>query len=169
MKFRATANRAGVHVLVGIAQSIEKLSSDFAIFISAETFEFRVKPDLDSEVQVFAKLFVESLFMDYRVESKAKNKIALVMSAKNLISGLRSADQAEEASFKLTKSNNVPCFSISASTISGFNIKQDIPITQILSDNGMKEYREPRLPSPDLTMDFPGMISCFLRLLRSVV
>lgn len=113
---------------------------------------------MESEVQVFAKVFVDSLFSDYRIESKAKNKISLVMSAKNLISGLRSADQADEAVFKLTKSNGLPCFSIAATTLSGFNIKQDIPISQILSENGMKEYREPRLPAPELTMDFPGNI-----------
>ena len=146
---------------------MEKLCEEFAIFLSEESMEFRVKPGVDCEVQVFAKVFVDSLFTDYRIESKAKNRIALVVSAKNLISGLRSADQADEAVFKLTKSNGLPCFSISATTLAGFNIKQDIPISQILSENGMKEYREPRLPTPEITMDFPGKrsetrVSCIL-------
>uniref|UniRef100_A0A6S8CRH6 Checkpoint protein n=1 Tax=Aplanochytrium stocchinoi TaxID=215587 RepID=A0A6S8CRH6_9STRA len=157
MKFRAVLSNDGVKVFLGIAQSLQKLTDECVIHMTEDLFEFRVKPDVNnnSEIQVFAKFFTEA-FTDYHIESKAENKISIVVRVRNLVRAFKSAGQAMEAVFKLTKPDNVPCFSVVASEISTcLGVKQDVPITSILSKSGLSEYREPRLPTPDITMEFP--------------
>mmetsp|Transcript_4760 Transcript_4760/g.5883 ORF Transcript_4760/g.5883 Transcript_4760/m.5883 type:complete len:294 (+) Transcript_4760:215-1096(+) len=155
MKFKAVLSRNGVKTFVSIAQSIQKVAEECAIHMNEEFFEFRVKPDAANGIQVFAKMHTES-FTEYRIESKAENNITVVVRVRNLIRAFKSADQAMDAVFKLTKPGSIPCFTVVASDVTTcLAVKQDIPISQILSAAGRNEYREPRLPTPDIAMEFP--------------
>jgi hypothetical protein len=116
----------------------------------------------------------QSHFLDYRIERATNNdEISLEVSLKNLSKGLKSAEQADACVMKLARKNGLPCLSIVAETMSAIQITQDVPVSRILSESEMLDFREPTLPEPAISLHLPDVrrlvdlqyklyFSCFL-------
>lgn len=152
MKFKAKLENT--KPFLAIVQCLDKISSECLVLLTEGSFEFRRIPDGDSDVQLYARL-KSDVFTEYVVESKAGNHIMAVIKLRSLLRAFKSAGSADFVVFKLTKRGDVPCFTIVADTPSGLKVTQDAPITKFLTRDGLADYREPKLPAPDLSLECP--------------
>jgi len=105
-------------------------------------------------VQAFAKLDA-GRFSYLNVQSKANNEIHLEINLATLISALKSAERAEEATLRLARKKNVPVLAVSAETLNGIQVTQDVAIVRIMTAEEAERFREPRLRDPDVTLRLP--------------
>ncbi len=154
MKFKAVLDHTGLQTFLAVAHCMNKVSDECALHLTEEAFQFRKKPDANTEVEVYASLTAE-LFCEHTIRSKADNTISLLVGMKNLLHAFNSADHGETTVIKLTRRGTVPCLTIIADTPSGLNVTQDVPIKRLLSRDGMEDYKEPMLGNPTAFCGFP--------------
>lgn len=130
-------------------------------------------------MQSFCRLDA-SIFESYRVQSKANNTIALIVKLKHFVDAFKSVDKATQVTLKLSKAPTVsqipsradeseerdgnekrkmrgrPILTLNADLIqTGLQVTQEIPILRLLMQSALREYREPRLPPPTVTISCP--------------
>ena len=158
MRFKAVLHREGISTMLAVAHAVARVpvASDggtCAMFLSPDKgVELRVLA-MDS-VQAFARLDAER-FASLLVQSKAENNIYLEIYLAMLVSALKSAEKADEATLRLARRRGVPVLTLTAQTLTGIVVTQDIVVTRIMSGDEADKYREPRLRAPDVTIRFP--------------
>eukprot|EP00924_Labyrinthula_sp_SR-Ha-C_P013611 maker-scaffold_5-snap-gene-8.5-mRNA-1 protein AED:0.26 eAED:0.26 QI:258/1/1/1/1/1/2/15/307 len=150
MKFKATLNRNNVKLLLNGAYCLSKLAEECAITINKETFDMSLKQDVFSRTHSVFRLSI-SKFNSSLVTSKANDEIYFSIAIKPLIHALKTSIDSHSVVLRLVKFDNLPCFSVTAEMPnSSLNVKQNIPITELLSAAAKVDYSELELPLSNL-------------------
>lgn len=130
--------------------------------LTETTVYFNMTSEFTKGEQAFAELPVASAFESWRIESKAGNSIALIVSLANLSRALKSCDKAQRAVVKLAKKAGRAflTFDIAAD---GLTAVQDVPVS-VQTPERLAECQEPELAEPSVKLKMPP-----LRSLRAVV
>jgi HUS1 checkpoint protein len=109
MRFRATLASHAFQVLSHLLQCFERLNGSSgagrgkcAFLLSIETFTIALKERGD-ELQTFAKLSMERLFMDTILQSRAENRIGFLCDVKLFHKALLSGKNASAVTLRLLK------------------------------------------------------------------
>ena len=113
-------------------------------------------------VQSFCKLNA-SCFDEFRVKSKADNTMGFVIYLDDFIGALRTGEEANELIVRLAKRTKrsfddskdimLPRLSFSSEVLeAGLQVNQDVQIIKLLSQSRIRDYDEPRLPPPEITL-----------------
>ena len=154
MKFKAKLHKDSADAVLSIVASMQRLASECALRLADDRVEIRIKPQGDSEVQVTSTVKKE-IFSDYKIHTIDGSSINVEVSLANLVKGLKSTDKSLDSVIKLTNRSGIPCLAVSAETAHGFRVTQNIPIIRFLTEEEMGDYRDPELPSPDITVKLP--------------
>ena len=154
MKFRAKLPKDGAVVLSSFAASIQRFSDVGVLQICNDHIELRIKPDGDSEVQVVASIS-KALCTDYKMQTNNDGSINVEVNLSNFVKAMKSTDKAVDSTLKLTKRSGIPSLSVSAESMHGFRVTQNVPIIRFLTEAEVSDYRDPELSSPDITVKLP--------------
>lgn len=146
MKFRARLGEAVQ--LSKLTQTLDKVGDQCVVQLSTEAISFAVVGESSDGVQVYADIARSSLFLDYRIESKAQDQIAFTAKVANLCRALKSscAQANVQTVVKLTKKTGIPSFSFEIEQPqTQLKITHDVPIRLILDDEELERYREPAI------------------------
>ncbi|KAH9952913.1 checkpoint protein Hus1/Mec3 [Lactifluus volemus] len=161
MRFRATVQSA--LTFYRLVQTIEKLQKKCIVKFS-ETAMHIICNHEEGGIQVWSKIRVDALFIDYRILSHSNNEITLNLPTDALSTALRSASaehtSATEVVMKLAKKNNVPVlsFEIFGTTNLGRRVKvaHDVRI-EVMKPADAAMLTEPRCPEPDVQIMLPPL------------
>jgi HUS1 checkpoint protein len=144
MKFKATLyNVAHLH---HIFQCLEKVSKLCILHLHRESIGFIVKSDAKDGIEVWGKVKCDTLFNDFRIESKTDNNIYMELSLKNMLQVLSNCARIV---MKLSKKDNQiyltcdtsPTRSYQSSASESISIIKDIPV-RILSSREAMNLKE---------------------------
>eukprot|EP00954_Amorphochlora_amoebiformis_P019434 1332646-Amorphochlora_amoeboformis.AAC.2 len=110
--------------------SLEKISPDVALVMDNTNLEVRIKRETMSEENAFVKIPVNSMFDDWRIESRNSNIIGLSVRASSLVAALRTGDRATKIILRLHKKEKLPYLKIEMTTENN-RITQDVPIRML--------------------------------------
>lgn len=168
MRFRA--NIENVPTFYKIVQAVEKLQDKCVVkFTETEMHIICTSDATDGGVQVWSQVKVDSLFVEYRIQSNTNNQITLSMSSEALLTTLRSACTPSnntglitdaEVVMKLAKKNDqaVLTFEILGATRGNRRVRvtQDIRI-EVMKLQDVERLQEPLCPEPDVHILLPPL------------
>lgn len=159
MRFRATLSNPVC--LIKVLETLEKLGQTCVLHLTPTNVHFYVTHHFGTPVQAFVDLQVESVFDEYKIESKSNNEIGLLVSIQNLSRAIKSGERAMRIVIKLTKKNGRAFLTFEISETVG--ITQEVPV-MLQSLKSLAEYAEPHMPEPEVQLSMPNLTS-----LKSVI
>ncbi|KAF9297148.1 hypothetical protein BGZ74_010012 [Mortierella antarctica] len=169
MRLRAKLNRN--LLFFKIAQAVEKIGKSVFIKFSPEFVAFGAIHSLgDSDqgsggaIQCWSRVPVESVFIEYKVESTADNEIYVEMKTEDITLASKSSASATAIVMRMTgKSSEANMtFVITNEDHLGNSreITQNVPIIKILSAEGASNtsaFDEPMMPTPEVHIMLPPL------------
>eukprot|EP00937_MAST-01D_sp_MAST-1D-sp2_P003767 g3767.t1 len=153
MKFRAVVQRDRFEILNALTSALTKVGPTCAVLLSREELQFAVNEESQTteSLYMFATLGPQQVFSDFRVESRADNQVAFVISLELLVRALQSGRQASHVVFKLATKLGAPHLCIET-TAERIDVCHDIPITLIQVDT-MVEHYPPKIDDPQVQIE----------------
>ncbi|KAF9199947.1 hypothetical protein BGZ59_003609 [Podila verticillata] len=170
MRLRAKLNRN--LLFFKIAQAVEKIGKSVYIKFAPEFVSFGAIHSLgDSDqadgggaIQCWSRVPIESVFIEYKVESTADNEIYVEMKTEDISLANKSSTNASAIVMRMTgKSSEANMtFVITCDDHMGnsHEITQNVPIIKILSTEGASNtsaFDEPMMPTPEVHIMLPPL------------
>ena len=154
MRFRATLERDALLLLLNTVTSMEKISDDAVLYLTAEAVRISpTSPSIDA-IRCFCEIQSCQIFSDYRINSNSNDTMLLQLSLSHLSKALNSGKNALVCMLKLVKQDNLPFLRFEAKASGGLTIDivHDIPI-QILKASEIIHYLPPTdIPPPTVAL-----------------
>ncbi|KAF8588237.1 cell cycle checkpoint [Ramaria rubella] len=159
MRFRAGIEN--VRTFLQIVQTVEKLSKICILKFSESHLRIICDKAGNGGIQVWSEIKVETLFKNYRIQSKSNDEIAMRISTEPLLHALKSALAAPEVIMKLAKKNNHAVLSFEITVQTRQNAKacvtQDVNI-EVMGPLDVEKLKEPMCPEPDVHIMLPPLV-----------
>lgn len=161
MKFRCKIGKEALLILIGVTNTLSKISdsNSATIVLNEDNFRFSVLSAQDTtHPRCYAELSTTALFLEYRIESQSANTIIFQISLGLLAKALSSGRQAHASVLKLVKRDNKPFLSFeSAATasVANFDICHDIPI-KLIHISDLQWLSPPVVPPPVVALELPA-------------
>mmetsp|Transcript_20266 Transcript_20266/g.31677 ORF Transcript_20266/g.31677 Transcript_20266/m.31677 type:complete len:281 (-) Transcript_20266:42-884(-) len=143
--------------LYEVVKALEKIGKLGCFLFSEKDLHLCVNPDKSDEAQTWAQLATdgdESIFRTYRIESKNQNQIAFEVDFSLFNQALKSAENAEEATIKLTKKYGKAYLSFEIIIQEALTTIQDVPVI-MLAPEEQARLQEPNIGEPDVHLVIP--------------
>jgi hypothetical protein len=157
MKFKATISHEGVKSFLALTQALNKVPIEegkCVLLLSPTTLELRLTSESDT-FRAYGKLTPDCFKNVHAVSKNINNEISLLITLVSISSAFKSADKADEAILRLAKKNGIPVLTMTAETLNGISVTQDVPIVKILTASEATRYGEPQLRKPQVTLNLP--------------
>ena len=153
MRFRAKINNQQQALISGVCAACERVGSTAAIYLDVDFFRISVIVPSPDSPQVYCELGADTVFSEYRIESRNDNKILFEVELEHLTRAICSGKNARQCQMKLLKRDLLPFLSFEAKALD-MDIMHDIPI-RVMKPSDIIYYTPPVVSPATVALSLP--------------